>query len=128
MQRPATVTFILDSEYGLRAVAHARAGPVWLVNSPYNAQAARAGRAEGLNVTLLTANGQSPEDWFLNHLDSVDQHHNEQAETVPTDAPAAAPEVGADGATKPAAKAPKPPIVKTPNPPKRNEPAFSRCA
>ena len=44
------------------------------------------------------------------------------------DAPAAAAEVGVDGATKPAAKAPKPPIVKTPNPPKRNEPAFSRCA
>ena len=31
---------------------------------------------------------------------------------------------GTDGAAKPA----KPPIVKTPNPPKRNEPAFSRCA
>jgi lipopolysaccharide export system protein LptA len=40
----------------------------------------------------------------------------------------AAPEVGPDGVTKPATKAAKPPIVKTPNPPKRNEPAFSRCA
>jgi lipopolysaccharide export system protein LptA len=34
----------------------------------------------------------------------------------------------ADVATKPAAKPVKAPIVKTPNPPKRNEPAFSRCA
>jgi hypothetical protein len=82
MQPPSTVTFILDSEYGLRAVAHARVGPVWLVDSPHNAEAERLGRAEGLNVTLLTANGQSPEEWLLNHLDSVDQHHNEQAGTV----------------------------------------------
>ena len=46
------------------------------------------------------------------------------------DAPAAAadPAAGTDAATKPPAKAAKPPIVKTPNPPKRNEPAFSRCA
>ena len=42
--------------------------------------------------------------------------------------PVAAAEVAPDGATKAAAKPPKPPIVKTPNPPKRNEPAFSRCA
>jgi len=82
MQPSATVTFILDSTYGLRAVAHARAGPVWLVNSPHNAQAASAGRAEGLNVTLLTATGPSPEEWFLNGLDTVDQHHNAQTETV----------------------------------------------
>lgn len=44
------------------------------------------------------------------------------------EAPAAAAEVGPDGTTKAAAKPPKPPVVKTPNPPKRNEPAFSRCA
>ena len=82
MQTSATVTFILDPTYGLRAVARARAGPVWLVNSPHNAQAAGVGRAEGLNVSLLTANGPSSEEWFLNGLDTVDQHHNEQTETV----------------------------------------------
>ena len=43
------------------------------------------------------------------------------------DPPVAAPD-SASGATKPPVKAAKPPIVKTPNPPKRNEPAFSRCA
>lgn len=43
------------------------------------------------------------------------------------DPPVAAPDP-ASGATKPPVKAAKPPIVKTPNPPKRNEPAFSRCA
>ena len=82
MQPSATVTLILHSEYGLRALTHAREGPVWLVNSPHNAQAANAGRAEGLNVTLLTANGLSPEDWLLNHLETVDQHHNEHAEPI----------------------------------------------
>ncbi len=35
---------------------------------------------------------------------------------------------GSEAAGKPPAKAAKPPIVKTANPPKRNEPAFSRCA
>ena len=45
------------------------------------------------------------------------------------EAPAAAPTAASgDAAAKPPAKAAKPPIVKTPNPPKRNEPAFSRCA
>lgn len=43
------------------------------------------------------------------------------------DPPVAAPDP-ASGATKPPVKAAKPAIVKTPNPPKRNEPAFSRCA
>ena len=43
------------------------------------------------------------------------------------DPPAAAPDA-ASGTTKPPVKAAKPAIVKTPNPPKRNEPAFSRCA
>lgn len=45
------------------------------------------------------------------------------------DAPAAATDsASGDAAAKPPAKAAKAPIVKTPNPPKRNEPAFSRCA
>ena len=45
-------------------------------------------------------------------------------------APAAATDgtPGKEAAAKPPAKAAKPPIVKTANPPKRNEPAFSRCA
>ncbi len=33
-----------------------------------------------------------------------------------------------DTTAKPATKSAKPPVVKTVNPPKRNEPAFSRCA
>jgi len=45
------------------------------------------------------------------------------------DAPVAATDAASgDAAAKPLAKAAKPPIVKTANPPKRNEPAFSRCA
>ena len=46
---------------------------------------------------------------------------------VATNAAAAAPGA-ADTAAKPAAKPGKAPIIKTPTPPKRNEPAFSRCA
>ena len=52
------------------------------------------------------------------------------ADTAPPE-PAVVAGVAADGAAKPvvtpAPKAAKP-VVKTPNPPKRNEPAFSRCA
>ena len=42
--------------------------------------------------------------------------------------PAAAGSAVVDANAKPAAKPVKPPVVKTANPPKRNEPAFSRCA
>ena len=46
-----------------------------------------------------------------------------------SDAPSATTDAASgDSAAKPTVKAAKPPIVKTPNPPKRNEPAFSRCA
>jgi lipopolysaccharide export system protein LptA len=44
------------------------------------------------------------------------------------DAPAASPAAAGEAAVKPPTKTAKPAIVKTPNPPKRNEPAFSRCA
>lgn len=48
---------------------------------------------------------------------------------VEPDVPAAATGAASgDTAAKPPVKAAKPPIVKTANPPKRNEPAFSRCA
>jgi lipopolysaccharide export system protein LptA len=53
------------------------------------------------------------------------------AEAEPPVAPVAAGAAGsavADAVGKPPAKAAKAPVVKTPNPPKRNEPAFSRCA
>ena len=46
--------------------------------------------------------------------------------TAPADA--ASGDAAAKTPAKTPAKAAKPPIVKTPNPPKRNEPAFSRCA
>ena len=48
------------------------------------------------------------------------------AATAATDGAAGGAAGGA--AAKPPAKTVKPPIIKTPNPPKRNEPAFSRCA
>ena len=51
----------------------------------------------------------------------------EPSAPVATNAAAAAPGA-ADTAAKPAAKPGKAPIIKTPTPPKRNEPAFSRCA
>ena len=46
----------------------------------------------------------------------------------PSETEASASATGTVASTDGAAKPAKPPIVKTPNPPKRNEPAFSRCA
>ncbi len=52
-----------------------------------------------------------------------------EAEPAPVAVVAATATPGAaDAAAQPAAKPVKAPIIKTPNPPKRNEPAFSRCA
>lgn len=48
--------------------------------------------------------------------------------TATATADAASGDAAAKVPAKTPAKAAKPPIVKTPNPPKRNEPAFSRCA
>jgi len=36
-----------------------------------------AAKRAGLLVTELYPNGSSPDHWLFNHLDSVDQHHNE---------------------------------------------------
>ena len=50
------------------------------------------------------------------------------APAAATAATAATDVASGNAAAKPSAKIVKPPIVKTSNPPKRNEPAFSRCA
>lgn len=47
---------------------------------------------------------------------------------APATTTAATDAASSDAAATPPAKVVKPAIVKTPNPPKRNEPAFSRCA
>jgi len=36
-----------------------------------------------LLVTQLFPNGATPMEWLFNHLDSVDQHHNEFSQTPP---------------------------------------------
>jgi hypothetical protein len=77
MDNVLLVTFVLDVDCGELATTFAQEGPVWAVNSPVNAAAAEKAIQSGLSFTLLFANGETTEEWCLNHLDSVDQHHNE---------------------------------------------------
>jgi hypothetical protein len=80
MHSPSLVTFVLDRDSGDSLFQLAQEGPVWAVNSPANSDAASKARAAGSSITLLFVNGKTSEEWFLKHLDSVDQHHNEYSQ------------------------------------------------
>lgn len=72
-----TVALVLDPEFGdrirrIRETARA----VWAVSSAVNR------RFEAL-ATMLVVRGATAEEWFLNHLDTVDQHHNAYSEEPP---------------------------------------------
>ena len=77
MTSATEVLLVLDTEFGARALELANGNPVWAVSSPANLAAAETARHVGLSFTVLKVNGASPEDWLVNHIDSVDQHHNE---------------------------------------------------
>jgi len=76
------VFVVLDREYGERLSALTQRGPVWIVDTPVNRAAADNMRAlhryrshlDGI-TTFATGNGLSPEDLFINELDTIDLHH-----------------------------------------------------
>jgi hypothetical protein len=75
MEPSAVVHLVLDHFGGDAALRFPANDAVWIIDSPTNVQA--LSRAEGRNWTVLYVNGNSPQEWLLNHADSVDQHHNE---------------------------------------------------
>ena len=57
--------------------------PAWVAFTPeMQVTLAVAKRAE-LLITELHPNGATPTQWLSNHLDSVDQHHNEFSQNPP---------------------------------------------
>lgn len=54
--------------------------PAWIASTPGMQATLAAARRAGLLVTELHPNGSSPTQWLFNHLDSVDQHHNESSQ------------------------------------------------
>ena len=57
--------------------------PAWVASTPEMQVTLAAARRAELLITELHPNGTSPTQWFSNHLDSVDQHHNEFSQTPP---------------------------------------------
>lgn len=75
----STVAFVVDPEFGGKLRQLIQRMPVWIVDSPTNASAMKSVHTEGgkaFDLTPIYANGASPEDWCVNHADTVDQHHN----------------------------------------------------
>ena len=76
------VFIVLDREYGDRLSELARSGPVWIVDTPLNRAAAQKiwtvdvnrSHLEGV-TTFKMGDGSSPQDAFINELDTIDLHH-----------------------------------------------------
>jgi hypothetical protein len=75
------VVWVVDPDFGDEALLVAEGCPVWAVSSPTNEATSKRARAAGLSFTLLTASGATREEWLINHIDSLDQHHNEFSQT-----------------------------------------------
>src|SRR5688500_14171624 len=69
------------SETALRSIP--LGAPTWMASTPEMQPTVLLAKHIGLSVTELFPNGASPTQWLLNHLDSVDQHHNEFSQTRP---------------------------------------------
>lgn len=90
-----TVAIILDRNFGERLAKLAEAQPVWAWDSPVNREVAQglwdAGLVSG-EVTIFTAaKARSPEDAFIDILDTIDLHHPKWSQLLviggePTDA------------------------------------------
>ena len=74
METATDVYLVLGTSAGEEALGLPEDAPVWIVNSPQNAAACSVATAAGRPWTLLFVNGTTPQDWLLNHVDTVDQH------------------------------------------------------
>ena len=57
--------------------------PTWIASTPEMQTTMEAAESAKLQITQLYPNGTMPMQWLVNHLDSVDQHHNEFSQTPP---------------------------------------------
>ena len=57
--------------------------PTWVASTPEMQVTVAAAKRAELLITKLLPNGTSPTQWLFNHLDSLDQHHNEFSQSPP---------------------------------------------
>ena len=79
----ATVALVLAPASASELQAFPAGTPAWVACTPEMQATLAAATAAGLRVTKLSPNGDTPLAWLANHLDSVDQHHNEFSQTPP---------------------------------------------
>ena len=81
--QPVVVALVLapSSEETLRRLPIET--PVWIASTPEMQATIEAAENAKLQITLLYPNGTTPTQWLVNHLDSVDQHHNELSQMPP---------------------------------------------
>lgn len=81
MQKPYKVSVVLDKEYGERLFDLTETGPVWIVDTPRNREAAQAewardkSRTHLTGVTTFKSGDLSAEDAFVGNLGTIDLHH-----------------------------------------------------
>lgn len=74
---PKSVAFVLGPVDAHALSQMPKGTPLWIVSTPEMASSVALAKNTGLPVTELFPNGTSPDQWFLHHLDTVDQHHND---------------------------------------------------
>lgn len=79
----ATVAMVLAPVSASELQALPAGTPAWVACAPEMQATLAAAEAVGLRITRLSPNGNTPLAWLANHLDSVDQHHNEFSQTPP---------------------------------------------
>jgi hypothetical protein len=84
MNRPKTITVVLDPECGDGIFEFAQRGPVWVTHSVANRAATekywktKSDDANEVTIWSTTVSGGSEESW-LGILDDLDRHHGEFA-------------------------------------------------
>ena len=83
MTQPYRVFVVVDRDYGQHLTELAKAGPVWIADTPVNRSLAQEiwashpnrSHLEGV-TTFKVSDGTSSEDILINELDRIDLHHD----------------------------------------------------
>lgn len=90
MTQPYRVTVVVDRDYGQHLTELAKAGPVWIADTPVNRPVAQQiwaahpnrSHLEGV-TTFKVSEGICSEDMLINGLDTIDLHHGTSSANPP---------------------------------------------
>jgi hypothetical protein len=90
MTQPYRVFVVVDRDYGQHLTELAKAGPVWIADTPVNRPVAQEiwaahpnrSHLEGV-TTFKVSEGTSSEDMLINELDTIDLHHGTYSANTP---------------------------------------------